>query len=175
MVRISRALLAVAVVAIVGTMAQPFRPLVVVGSSMSPTYSSGQLLWTVPANRPLRHGDVVVVDTPTGTIIKRVALLPGDDRAQFRTFLGWVDLTNFALPKGFDRRDRLRLQEIPKGYVFLLGDNLPRSIDSRTFGPVPIEQVRAIVVDPEVPRFDSAVATLVPQHWLAVGKHAASL
>jgi ubiquinone/menaquinone biosynthesis C-methylase UbiE len=32
---------------------------------------------------------------------------------------------------------RPRVEHIPNGHVFLLGDNTPLSIDSRTFGPVP--------------------------------------
>lgn len=175
MVRISRALLAVAAVAVGGTIAQPFRPIVVVGTSMSPTYSSGQILWTVPATRSLRHGDVVVVDTPAGTIIKRVALLPGDSRTQFHTPGGWVDLTNVALPHSLAKGKLVRLERVPKGYVYLLGDNLPNSVDSRTFGLVPIEQVRSVVVDSLAPRFDSPVAELIPQRWIALGTHAANL
>ena len=43
------------------------------------------------------------------------------------------------IPKWVQRR-------VPKGHVFLTGDNTERSVDSRQFGPVPMGLVRDRVV-----------------------------
>ncbi len=149
--------------------AQPLRPMVVVGPSMSPTYASGQVLWTVPVDRPLRRGDVVVAEGPDGPVVKRVALLAGDRRQQWRDRSGWTDTTVFNVPRRPSARTQARLRNtvVPSGTVFLLGDNLDRSVDSRTFGPVPIDRVLRLVVGARQPDARSDVADRAARHWIA--------
>lgn len=45
-----------------------------------------------------------------------------------------------------DPRDPLSLVTVPAGHVWLQGDNLPYSVDSREYGPVPVESVRGKVM-----------------------------
>lgn len=41
---------------------------------------------------------------------------------------------------------RIRQRKIPKGYVHVRGDNHPMSLDSKNFGPIPIESILGITV-----------------------------
>lgn len=142
--RISATKLATAVAVVGAAYAQPFRPLVVVGSSMQPTYREGEVLLTVPVEGAIKENDVVIVRRPEGTFIKRVALVEGDKYLQVRVGQEWIDAI-FQRPGNRDTAHVLRYAAIPKGYVYVLGDNLKNSIDSRTFGPVPISQIQAKV------------------------------
>ncbi|MGV3616662.1 MAG: signal peptidase I [Fimbriimonas sp.] len=127
--------------------AQPFRPLVVVGSSMAPTYANGEIAVTVPAQGKVSRGDVVVVQRPDGAIVKRVALVPGDPILQVRGLHGWRNAFGMG-HAGAMKNDRLRYGKVPEGYVYVLGDNLPGSTDSRQFGPVSLSEVTRKVYQP---------------------------
>lgn len=128
--------------------AQPFRPLVVVGESMTPTYHSGEITMTVPIRGEIRRGDIVVVDRPEGPIVKRVAMIPGDPMLQVRTFFGpWKDAFGMA-HAGPQKKDRVRYVPVPEGTVYVLGDNLQGSSDSRSFGPVSVTQISRKVYRP---------------------------
>ena len=128
---------------------QPFRPLVFVGESMAPTYRSGEIAITVPTNGKFKRGDVVIIDMPDGPIVKRVAHLPGEEVTQVLLDGEWSDLTEVTepLPEKIDGR-RYRKYRIPAGELYVLGDNRPVSLDSREFGPVPVEQVMRKIMTP---------------------------
>jgi signal peptidase I len=164
-----RLLIGAVVLGLAGLVAQPRRVAIVIGNSMEPTYHSGEVLLTKPLDRPLRHGDVVVVNGPDGPILKRVALLPGDCRTQWLNGTGWIDATLVGRPVKERSKARVRRLPIPAGFVFLLGDNLECSIDSRTFGPVPIESIRGLVLSGRPPAKESDVAGSFPSLWLAEG------
>ena len=161
--------LALTLAALGAAYAQPMRPMVVVGGSMSPTYANGSVLWTQPVDRPLRRGDVVVVETPHGLIVKRVALLPGDHRGQCQTSDGWTDMTGFVMPHKRPRYVRFRTIPVPAGTVYLLGDNTGLSHDSRDFGPVYEERVVRLLVDQRDPDRNSGVERPTTRAWLALG------
>lgn len=125
--------------------AQPYRPLVFDGNSMSPTYADHEIVWTVPFDGHLRRGDVVVVQTPLGRMVKRVRFLPGDRIPQFWEGGGWTDLVYLAPPRS---GRRLRYFEVPPRRLFVTGDNVLTSVDSRTYGLLPFSAVERKAIDP---------------------------
>lgn len=143
---------------------QPRRLMRVVGSSMAPTYADGEWLTTLPVDRELRRGDVVVLASPQGPLVKRVALLAGERHLQFKTLGGWREM---ALLFAFKHRnDTLyRSVEVPEGTIYVTGDHLTMSIDSRDFGPVPLARVLRIVEDVRPPHPRSDVVAIANPAW----------
>lgn len=124
----------------------PLHPVIVVGPSMTPTFESGTILVGRSNFRAVHRGDVVVVDTPVGKSIKRVALLAGDHYRQYLRAGEWFTPLHiggkFRLD-GIAKQSRDRV--VPAGCVYVLGDNELESVDSRTFGPVPVANVQFII------------------------------
>ncbi len=112
-----------------------FQQVVVVGASMEPTFEDGQrilvckALWLVG---PVKKGDVVVIrfGAPGEYLVKRVAWVEGEG----------VDVS-IPPPDQWDFFRQGRPYVVPSGQVYVLGDNLAASEDSRSFGPVPLKDV----------------------------------
>ena len=113
---------------------------VVDGISMLPTFKNGQRLtfcsayWLVG---PLRDNDVVIIkddykDSKTGFIVKRIYKLAGEK----------VDLGNS--PRGWSIANGL--YTVPQDSVYVLGDNRPKSEDSRYLGAIPMSKVLGKVI-----------------------------
>ncbi|MEU4197250.1 S26 family signal peptidase [Kribbella sp. NPDC026611] len=127
-------------VAVVAAAAVALRKALVItnvhGMSMAPTFRDGERLLAVRGLRRLRTGDVVLCRIPSGysvpgaggdaLLVKRVAALPGDPE-----------------PPGPAAEEVAR---ISPGHVYVLGDALGHSLDSRTFGPLPQASIVGIVV-----------------------------
>ena len=117
------------------------KPVVVSGLSMFPTLKDREKVLTTSAYwlvGPLRHDDIVVVrdDSPQnkdGFFIKRIYKLAGEE----------VDYANW--PRGYSLAEHDKFV-VPEGTVFLLGDNRPKSEDSRAFGPVPLNKIIGKVI-----------------------------
>lgn len=109
-------------------------PWVVLGDSMEPTLGPGDRvlvdLWTYRQRAPL-PGEIVLLEGPLPgepVLIKRVATLPLKERPAIRERF-W--------PQGGAGST---------GAVWVRGDNESRSVDSRAFGPVPLDRIRGRVV-----------------------------
>nr|CAD7400579.1 unnamed protein product [Timema poppensis] len=95
------------------------------GPSMEPTIVTNNVLLAehiTPRLHQVKKGDIVIATSPTNPrihICKRVTGLPGD-----KIFSGFS------------------YKVIPRGHVWLEGDNHRNSSDSRTFGPVPQGLIR---------------------------------
>ena len=96
----------------------------------NPYYSSSKRSEVVVLNRvfnqsSIRRGEVVCLNSPTSRklIIKRVVGLEGD----------WI-----IKKDGF-------YVHVPQGQCWIEGDNQANSIDSNSFGPVPLGLIRATV------------------------------
>lgn len=92
---------------------------------MEPTIFSNNVLITehfTPRFRDVQRGDIVIARCPTDPkqyICKRVTGIPGDKI-----------------------RSGLLYDFVPRGHVWLEGDNSDNSCDSRTYGPVPQGLIR---------------------------------
>lgn len=104
------------------------------GRSMHPTLEPGQF-WLCFASSQFQRGDVVIFRSPTSPdslFVKRIVAMEGDLVLSNR-------ISNFrttGLPSVF---------WIPKGYVWMEGDNSTNSNDSNAFGPVPYSSLLASV------------------------------
>jgi signal peptidase I len=125
----------------------------VYGQSMEPNLHSNERLVIEKLSYRFhgpRRGDVVVLHDPGGSpelLIKRVVGLPGE---RVTVADGRVFIDGKTLEEPYLDQDTLgggRSWIVPPLTVFVMGDNRSASRDSRTFGPVPMEQIigRALV------------------------------
>ncbi len=134
--------MAVVLIALVFTFC--FRVITVSGTSMVPNYNNGDRVFVTNSFSPPRQGDVVViVDVLEDPIIKRVIATEGQT-VDFDYSAGAVlvdgqavDETAFGLENGitdepYNSFELLEFpQTVPKGCIFVLGDNRAVSEDSR--------------------------------------------
>jgi signal peptidase I len=132
------------------------------GVSMQPTYEEGRLLSINKLSlyfSSLKRFDVVVFQLPNSDniYVKRVIGLPGDElhykddqlyvngKAVNEPFLSPEDLDVAKQTGNFTLEDIIDKATIPKGYIFVIGDNRIQSRDSRHFGLVKMDDVIGIV------------------------------
>jgi signal peptidase I len=130
------------------------RPGIVLGESMSPTLRSGQ--WFVLDAGAYRHSgpcraDVILFHHHGITYVKRVLGTGGDTVQLLETrdpdgvWLCPVEPGLLGRARRLCRRSRRwRLLElpVPRGSVYVIGDMVTRSVDSRHLGPIPLSEIR---------------------------------
>lgn len=124
--------------------------------SMAPTLAVGDRLVIEKVSYQLRtprRGEIVVFRPPTPAVrlnagvdptipwIKRVVALPGDRVAidHGRLYVNGKPLSEPYLEES--PRYSMREKTVPEGNLFVLGDNRNHSIDSSTWGPLPLRNV----------------------------------
>jgi signal peptidase I len=123
------------------------------GESMTPTLKPQDhvLVLRKWATRKLKKGAIVLLKNPSeqhllpspGTsFIKRIVAMEGDT---------YIDTDSEMLPESLYEHYTLdetgrRHWHIPSGKVFVCGDNLAASRDSRKWGPVPLSAIQGVVV-----------------------------
>jgi signal peptidase I len=138
----------------------------VYGPSMEPTITDGSLVVVdvvQPAVTGYRRGDIVILTPPGGrsefpfdTMIKRVVGLPGE---RVTIDDGTVAVDGRRLAEPYLPRARSAMADVPgdpggpaveadvpAGTVFVLGDHRSASLDSTSFGPVPVDHLHGRVL-----------------------------
>lgn len=108
------------------------------GDSMYPTLVNDRITLSVRALEIKRDDIVISKYVNNSYIIKRVIAVGGDHIVidGDNTYINGIDIND-----KFESIGNVDLV-VPNGYVFLLGDNRGNSTDSRTFGAVPIDQIK---------------------------------
>lgn len=117
------------------------------GPSMEPTYYNGNRVVVSKISYKIgdiQRGDVIVFPAPPNPsedYIKRVIGLPGD---QIMVINGDVFVNDVKLDEPYINAppiNNMRLTTVPEGHVFVMGDNRNVSSDSRSWGPLAIDDI----------------------------------
>ncbi|XP_067635935.1 mitochondrial inner membrane protease subunit 1 [Eurosta solidaginis] len=123
------------------------------GPSMEPTLHSKNILLTERISRRFhnpRRGDIIIAVSPTDPkqfICKRVVGIPGD-RIALKSSV--APATDTSADEAVANRKLKMLkfidEYVPRGFIWIEGDNSANSSDSRYYGPIPIGLVKSRVV-----------------------------
>ena len=128
------------------------------GISMEPTFDNGDLVivWKTVPRASLQPGDVIVFKSADGDeLIKRIAAIQNGPYPRFPQWLTLSDGRREAVAALFDPYNspyfagRLMGNMPPPAAsrtIYVLGDNLMHSNDSRDFGPISPRQILGKVV-----------------------------
>lgn len=143
------------------------------GQSMAPTLQEGDRVVAVRPiwRRWIRKDQIVLFrqsvsdetsdDSPLSLHIKRVVALAGEGYRSSTRPWGYSDYVTQV--------EQAYLWQIPHDHIFVCGDNREQSIDSCSWGPLPLRNVRGIVVKrlPPSPTFLSAHVAIAHQEDIA--------
>jgi signal peptidase I len=170
------------IVVVIGTILRIFAvtPYRVPDSSMQGALLPGDFLMTSQLSYRFDKpavGDLVLFEHPLKlgqTLVRRIVATEGQqvkidgkivyvDDKPFNDFPTVRHADTRILPREFSNRDYMPPQTVTPGNVFLLGDDRDRTEDSRNFGLVPTENIRAKgltvyfswMPDPRAPKMES--------------------
>lgn len=133
-----------------------FAKAIVIGPSMQPTFNNKDVIFLEKVSTETGHinrGEIVVFnskDKNNDIYIKRVIGIEGD-KIEIKD--GKVYLNGQSLAENYLSQDTItepnsfnRSYVIPKGCIFVLGDNRENSTDSRIIGSINIKDVKGHVI-----------------------------
>jgi signal peptidase I len=122
------------------------------GSSMWPTLTEHDVIVALRHSslRSIKRGQIVIVrrESSSTIMVKRIVAVPGD---YIRVCDDAVILNGMRIGEAHPtRRARGRLKDctyqLASEQYFVLGDNRPTAIDSRDFGPIKTQEIRATML-----------------------------
>lgn len=138
---------------------------------MEPTLYSNNVLITEKISHRrggILRGDIVIAKNPSNPrqfVCKRVIALPGDRVVTQSSFHPFTEPANSAAPAPVDSEHVEHLEDahletgaltqrifrsnvivVPRGHVWVEGDNSANSMDSRQYGPIPLGLIRSRAV-----------------------------
>ncbi len=126
-----------------------FMPFIVQDDSMKPGLGEGNYVLILKITSP-KPGDIILLESPVEpdkAILKRF-LAEGEKSLEIKNKRIYIDSMEYVpkwqiqlndsreFPEYFNHRDNLPLLKIKQGEIFVLGDNLDYSFDSRSFGAI---------------------------------------
>lgn len=132
----------------------------ITSSSMEPTLQIGEIIvvkYPYQFDNQGSRGDLVTIDTtglreiddedvPDGIYLRRIIAVPGDsyarrnDKSKLNSEL--IEETYIEVDNEKNKDSRfITAKDIAEGHVYVLGDNRDFSYDSRTLGPVPLDNI----------------------------------
>jgi signal peptidase I len=132
---------------------RPFYFTKVVGRSMQPALKPNALVLANATDKHYDIGDVVLVEQNSELIIKRIAFVAGQKFPVVDSGVRRYDklpiLRDLEYHMKYLRKHGVDayMYIVPRGHVFLIGDNEPESEDSRAFGAIPVENIKAKIIE----------------------------
>ena len=120
------------------------------GISMEPTLEDGDMIRMKRYSGSIKHGDVVAILSKDNHqyLIKRVIAYEGDELTIKN---GIVAVNGKVIVRSHDIKHAIELK-IPKGKVFVMGDNYKKSYDSREIGCL---NMKDIIAYKDIPQKDA--------------------
>lgn len=150
MIRWAASAAVLTVLAVVGLRAEVVEPVRIAGMSMAPTLESGQFVLVDKRDRTPERGDLITLRSPENgeRVLKRVVGL-GGDVVDIRDAVLFVNDVEVKEPYvDHESIDALYYGpvSVSRGSVLVMGDARADSIDSRTYGDVPLRDVTGTVI-----------------------------
>ncbi|MBQ9011821.1 MAG: signal peptidase I [Bacilli bacterium] len=122
-------------------------PVQVEGTSMYPTLKDNEVLMLKKYDQTYERFDIVVFEYNNTKLIKRVIGLPGET-VEYKN--GELYINDNYVEEKFSRNSQtddfklsdIKLNKIPQGYYFVMGDNRNNSTDSRIIGVVSSDKIK---------------------------------
>lgn len=152
--------LAIAVVAVILVRMYVVEPYIIPSESMDPTIEVGDMILGEKISlksEPPKRGDIVFFKNPDpdsghGVLVKRVVATGGQtvDLRYGKVYIDGVEEKgghahgmSMPLEERYLETDVSFPYTVPEGYIWVMGDNRENSLDSRSFGAIPIDTVYA--------------------------------